>query len=313
MLGGLKLKGIVFFLIYTLVPLGIIIYLLKVEINYVFLAPAFALMLATYLAFGLKWKNLTSLAGNVRYAELVRIEASSKLVHLLSPFQLDVPVRAYLLKRRGISASHTVSMSVLDILTDMMLCLSVIILVSANAVRDPLVFSGLIGLLLVLIAFILRYPVNTFRKLEAKLRNRFLKKAAGFLVMMPESMKLLLKNPRRIAFHLVALLLVWACRWGRVYLIFLALGAVVPIEMIMLAFCASSVAVFVTRIPSGIVVTEATALVILSGLADPAVVLSAFLIDRLFTVITAVGVGSRLITGEMGGVSRHLWNSMKGK
>ena len=261
-----------------------------VEINWYFLPFIYLAAFFVYFIFAFRWKNnLSVIKSYVSYWKLLKMEILGMLAKWITPFQLNIPLRAMILKEENVSVNNSVALSFFELLLEVSVAMTISGLVGAFWYKELLFFLIPPFFLVVVFIGLPRIAVRKLRNRSTKTNKNFLKKILKGIckaIIVSHKYK---NNYAKLLVAIALILILYLLRTIRIILILYALGFAVPGLYIYFTLCILSVAIVISRVPMGLGVAELTGVALFSKYLKREDALLVFLIDR-FVVLSLMFV-----------------------
>ena len=271
------------------------------EYHYLFLS--YICVLIIFIQMGLKWKCYTSTFTDVPLEFLVKLELMSKIALWLSPFQLNVPFRAIMLKEKKISIPNSISLSIMDLFLDMIFNILIICVFGfllLGKYEYSLIFIGFTIIFTIVYSKHLFVLMNSYiDRIGNKKIKKYLRCIMSYIFSFPDTIRYIMIRPHKVFLAILFMISIWANRWIRILLIGLSFGYSLDICTVAVIISLSAVLAFISRIPGGIGTTEIIGVATLRSITGPEVAVSIFIIDRLFVMTTGIVFGGFFILQEL--------------
>jgi len=274
--------------------------ILSANVNYVFLA--FIVQILALLMMAQKLKCVSNAYSKLSFAEVFKIWIVGNLVNLATPFVQfgGEPVKIYLFKKHGLSTTHSSAIIAIDDLSEfatmfIMLLISAVLLLLTSELPMSLTiafFAGLIiSTVLIAVFFFVCLNKRILESLIAKMisiANHFgithRRSPSHYATLFYNSFKFLLKNTKLLAKIFILSFFAKFMDFIRLWLIFLALGFLIPFDVVIYVWAVILLIRMLPSLPGGLGLVEAggTAAFILFGISQ-SLSASAVILDRFIS------------------------------
>lgn len=257
-----------------------------INIDLFYLLVAILLYIPLFFIYGSRWKLLISKNYNISLGKSIKVLLAGAPLNLLTPLKLGDFARAYILKKEGkLPLKKGVSGVLLEKLLDLnFLCFFSIMGVILLNVFNNITFFVLLVSFSILLTSLL-FCIIDFSKIKILkiliskiIKNNEIKKGfAEIPIYFSE-----IKNDKKLFFNLlISSLFIWFINLLQIYFLFLSVGYLGSIELI---FSFVPIAILIGLLPitiGGLGTTQAALVVLFTGFASPALVLSAGILISL--------------------------------
>ena len=291
-------KKVVFFGFLCALYTAVIYYLNKnfdLNFNYGYVFAAFIVgYVPVHLTFALLWKLYLRVMGHkVKFKTTAIMELISGFMKMISPFQLNIPFRAFYLKRFNISASEVIGFSMLHLLLEVAV-ISMCTLILGYLFGSTVSTIFIIPLIIVGLLFLFSNSIEKIiSKFRGKLKPGLLSKIVKALEKIPYAGRLCRQHPSIIFYAIGFIMIIYLIRALRISIIALSLGANLPLDYAFYVICFSSVIVTLSRVPGGVGIREVTGMILLRSIMPEGIALSVFVVDQIIglSLIAVLGGG----------------------